>query len=108
MVTLVLRRELWAVNSLTVMIGSKQLRGLEPADVERAFRKADYSRESFIKLRSVLGKALDCGVRRKLIHTNVARHIELPADAPEPRTAEPSPSNRRSSCVARQAARTFA
>ena len=73
---------LWAVNALTEMIGSKRLRGLDPADVERAFRKADYSRESFIKIRSVLGKALDYGVRRKLITTNIARHVELPADAP--------------------------
>jgi integrase len=73
---------LWAVKALTDMIGSKRLRGLDPADVERVFRKATYSRESFIKIRSVLGKALDYGVRRKLITTNIARHVEIPANAP--------------------------
>lgn len=73
---------LWAVKALTDMIGSKRLRGLDPADVERAFRKANYSRESFIKIRSVLGKALDYGVRRKLVTTNIARHVEIPAEAP--------------------------
>ena len=72
---------LWAVNTLTDIIGTKRLRGLEPSDVEKAFKATEYSRESLIKLRSVLGKALDYGLRRKLVTTNIARYVELPADA---------------------------
>ena len=72
---------LWAVNTLTDMLGSKRLRNLEASDVERAFKATDYSRESLIKLRSVLGKALDYALRRKLVTTNIARHVELPTDA---------------------------
>ena len=71
----------WAVNTLTDLIGSKRLRGLQAADVEKAFKATNYSRESLIKLRSVLGKAFDYALRRKLVTTNIARHVELPADA---------------------------
>ncbi len=73
---------LWATTKLIEMIGSKRLRSLTAAEVEKAFRETDYARESYIKLRSTLGKALDYAMRRKLVTTNVARHVELPAEAP--------------------------
>jgi integrase len=72
----------WAVTKLIEMIGPKRLRSLTAADVEKAFREADFARESYIKIRSVLGKALDYAMRRKLVTTNIARHVELPAEAP--------------------------
>jgi len=72
---------LWAVNTLTDLIGSKRLRGLQAADVEKALNATNYSRQSLIKLRSGLGKASDYALRRKLVTTNIARHVELPADA---------------------------
>lgn len=73
---------LWATTKLIDMIGPKRLRSLTAADVEKAFRETEYARESYIKLRSILGKALDYAMRRKLVTTNIARHVELPAEAP--------------------------
>ena len=39
------------------------------------------SHSSFIKIRSVLGRALDYAQRRQLVTANVARIVELPAEA---------------------------
>ncbi len=72
----------WAVTKLIEMIGSKRLRSLSASEVEKALREAGYSRESYIKIRSILGKALDYAMRRKLVTSNIARHVELPAEAP--------------------------
>ncbi len=72
---------LWAANAITNLIGTRRLRTLEPADVEREFKQTKFSSESLIKMRSVLAKALDYGMRRKLVSSNIARHVELPVDA---------------------------
>ena len=56
----------WAVTKLIEMIGPKRLRSLTASDVEKAFRETDFARESYIKIRSVLGKALDHVLRRGL------------------------------------------
>ena len=42
------------------------------------------SRASLIKVRSVLGKALDHALRRGLVNSNVARIVDLPANARRP------------------------
>ncbi len=47
-----------------------------------ATRSVAPPRESYIELRSILGKALDYAMRRKLVTSNIARHVELPAEAP--------------------------
>ena len=86
----------WCIDVLTETIGSHRADRLTADHVEKAFKKlAEHgrkgsrrpmSRTSLIKLRSVLGKALDYGYRRKLVSHNVARFIELPVVArrPEP------------------------
>lgn len=81
----------WCVEVLTESIGSTRADRLTPDRVEKAFallaecgRKSQgrpVSRASLIKIRSVLGKALDYGERRQLVSRNVARVVELPATA---------------------------
>ncbi|MDP2292281.1 MAG: site-specific integrase, partial [Actinomycetota bacterium] len=74
----------WACNMLRADLGTKRLARLTPEDVEAAFdRRADagMSRASLVKVRSVLGKALDWAMRRRAIDGNVARIVELPASA---------------------------
>ena len=86
----------WCCDVLTETIGSLRADRLRPEDVEAAFaelaengRKGigkPVARSSLVKMRSVLGKALDHGVRRQIVSRNVARVVELPAGA---RRAEP-------------------
>lgn len=74
----------WATNVLIDDLGGTRLRRLTPDVVEAAFeaRAADgMSHSSFIKIRSVLGRALDYAQRRQLVTTNIARIVELPAEA---------------------------
>jgi integrase len=74
----------WATNVLIDDLGGTRLRRLTPDAVEAAFeaRAADgMSHSSFIKIRSVLGRALDYAQRRQLVTTNIARIVELPAEA---------------------------
>lgn len=74
----------WACRILREDIGSVRLKRLTAEHVERAFEKRaadDMSRASLIKIRSVLGKALDYALRRQLVNQNVARIVELPAVA---------------------------
>ena len=74
----------WATNVLIDDLGGTRLRRLTPDTVEAAFeaRAADgMSHSSFIKIRSVLGRALDYAQRRQLVTTNIARIVELPANA---------------------------
>lgn len=74
----------WACNMLRKDLGTKRLARLTPEDVETAFdKRADdgMSRASLVKVRSVLGKALDWAMRRRAIDGNVARIVELPAAA---------------------------
>jgi hypothetical protein len=42
------------------------------------------SHSSFIKVRSVLGRALDYAQRRQLVTSNIARIVEPPAEAERP------------------------
>ena len=86
----------WCCDVLAETLGSLRADRLTPEDVEAAFaelatngRKGTgkpVSRSSLVKMRSVLGKALDHGVRRQIVSRNVARVVELPAGA---RRAEP-------------------
>lgn len=85
----------WCVDVLVDTIGSHRADRLTPEIVEAAFTNlAEHghntgrpiSRTSLIKIRSVLGKALDYGFRRQLVTRNIARIVELPTQArrPEP------------------------
>lgn len=74
----------WACRILREDIGRVRLKRLTAEHVEKAFEKRatdDMSRASLIKIRSVLGKALDYALRRQLVNQNVARIVELPAAA---------------------------
>lgn len=74
----------WACNILRADIGTKRLAKLRAEDVEAAFEAradAGMSRASLVKVRSVLGKALDWAMRRRAVDSNVARVVELPAQA---------------------------
>ncbi len=76
---------------LTESIGQRRADRLTPEHVEKAFaplavngRASEgrpVSRASRIKIRGVLGKALEYGVRRQLVTRNVARVVELPSTA---------------------------
>jgi integrase len=91
----------WATRVLDNELGTRRLRALAPEDVERVLtqlategtlRAPEYrtrtgeplGRSSLIKIRSVLGKALDFAERRGVVNRNVARVVELPADARRP------------------------
>ena len=81
----------WCIEVLTEVIGSHRADRLTAEDVERKFRqlaesgreenRRPISRASLVKIRSVLGKALDYGIRRQLVARNVARVVELPVAA---------------------------
>lgn len=81
----------WAIGVIVESLGQLRANRLEPDDIERAFAKLardgragdrrPMSRESLIKVRSVLSKILDWGTRRRYVPRNVARIAELPADA---------------------------
>lgn len=74
----------WACSILRADVGTVRLRQLTPERVEDAFEAraaAGMSRASLVKIRSVLGKALDYAQRRGAIARNVARVVELPAEA---------------------------
>jgi integrase len=75
---------LWACGVLTEDLGTTRLRRLTADQIERCFeRRADagLSRGSLVKIRSVLGKALEYAQRRGLVTSNAARIVELPAQA---------------------------
>lgn len=77
----------WACTILIDDLGKIRLRNLTADDIEHAFhQRAEHgmSRASLIKVRSVLGKALDHALRRGLVTTNVARFVDLPANARRP------------------------
>jgi len=77
----------WACTILIDDLGKFRLRNLTADDIEHAFhRRAEHgmSRASLIKVRSVLGKALDHALRRGLVNSNVARIVDLPANARRP------------------------
>jgi len=74
----------WACKILRDDLGRIRLKRLTAEQVETAFEKraADgMSRASLVKVRSVLGKALDHALRRQLVNQNVARIVEMPATA---------------------------
>ncbi len=74
----------WACTILREDVGSKRLAKLAPEHVEAAFEaraESGMSRASLVKVRSVLGKALDWALRRRAIGSNIARIVELPAQA---------------------------
>ena len=81
----------WCTDVLTESIGKHRADRLTPEQVEAAFTNLvehgrggngkPVSRASLIKIRSVLGKALDWGVRRGHVARNVARAVELPVAA---------------------------
>lgn len=74
----------WACSILSADVGRARLRKLTPEAVEDAFqRRAEngMSRASLVKVRSVLGKALDYAQRRGAVTRNIARIVELPAQA---------------------------
>lgn len=74
----------WACSILRADLGTIRLRRLTPELVEDAFEAravAGMSRASLVKVRSVLGKALEYAQRRGMVSQNVARIVELPAQA---------------------------
>jgi integrase len=80
----------WCASVISDELGSKRLRTLTVEDIERAFdRLADpgrrdgrpFGRAALVKLRSVLGQALDTAQRRGMVNRNVARIAELTPDA---------------------------
>ena len=75
---------LWSLKVLRDDLGARRVRKLTADTVEHAFeaRAAEgMSRASLVKIRSVLGQVLDWAVRRGLVASNVARVVEMPADA---------------------------
>lgn len=101
----------WCIEVLTETIGTRRVDRLAPEHVEEAFAGlAEHGREregrplsraSLIKIRSVLGKALEYGQRRQLVSRNVARVVELPPQPGEARRADPSLSSRRTGSSSR-------
>jgi integrase len=79
----------WAVERhLIPALGRRKLTNLSTEDVEvtLAERSATLSRNSLIRLRMVLAKAIDEAIRRNRInHTNIARYAVLPLDARPPK-----------------------
>ena len=74
----------WALKVLRADLGARRLRKLTADLVEHTFgarASEGMSRASLVKIRSVLGQALDWGVRRGMVATNVARIVELPSEA---------------------------
>jgi len=81
----------WCCEVLSDAIGTRRLRSLRPEHVEDAFAHLasnprpdsgrPIGRASLVKIRSVLAQAIDFGIRRDLVTRNVARLVELPAQA---------------------------
>jgi integrase len=74
----------WALGTLRADLGTRRVRKLTADAIEAAFhaRAAEgMSRASLVKVRSVLGQALDWSMRRGLVMSNAARIVELPAEA---------------------------
>ena len=74
----------WACKILRDDLGRIRLKRLTAEQVESAFEQRaanGMSRASLVKVRSVLGKALDYALRRQLVNQNVARIVEIPAEA---------------------------
>lgn len=74
----------WALGILREDLGTRRVRKLTADAIEAEFdRRASggMSRASLVKVRSVLGQALDWSMRRGLVGSNVARVVELPAVA---------------------------
>lgn len=74
----------WALGILRSDLGTRRARKLTADAIETAFdarASNGMSRASLVKIRSVLGQALDWSMRRGLVGSNVARIVELPADA---------------------------
>ena len=74
----------WALGVLRADLGARRVRKLSADTIEAAFdvrASAGMSRASLVKIRSVLGQALDWSMRRGLVGSNVARVVELPAEA---------------------------
>jgi integrase len=74
----------WALGVLRADLGARRVRKLSADTIEAAFdvrASAGMSRASLVKIRSVLGQALDWSMRRGLVGSNVARIVELPAEA---------------------------
>jgi integrase len=79
----------WAIGVIVESLGRFRVDRLTPDDIEAAFttlategRKGSaISRASLVKVRSVLSKVLDWGMRRNYVTRNVARVAELPAAA---------------------------
>lgn len=84
----------WACDLLTAELGTRPLKTLTPDAIEAALdtlarkgrlvdgrRARPLSRETLIKVRSVLAKALSYAERRGIVGRNVARVVELPAAA---------------------------
>ena len=74
----------WALGVLRADLGARRLRKLTADTIEATFEaraREGMSRASLVKIRSVLGQALDWGMRRGMVPTNAARIVELPAEA---------------------------
>lgn len=73
----------WAMEKwILPALGSRRLVDLDPENVEGLLARmatADMSRSSLIRVRSVLGQALDTAQRRGKVARNVARLAEMPA-----------------------------
>lgn len=75
----------WALERLADELGSKRLAKLTVDDIEKAFDRmvagdkdhGAMGRSSLIKVRSVLGQALDFAVKRKMIASNPCRLADL-------------------------------
>lgn len=75
----------WALDAAVEHLGDKQLRSLTAQDVRSALRQMAHdgaSKASVVRVRSVLGQALDFAMANDLVGRNVARLAELPATPP--------------------------
>ena len=74
----------WCRKVLIAELGTKKVRTLTPEQIEAALERrcaAGTSKASLAKLRTTLGMALAWAERRGQVARNVARVVELPADA---------------------------
>ena len=78
----------WALRPVIEQLGGKRLRELEPEHVDLLLARlaaAGMARRSVLRVRAVLGQALDFALKRRKVSWNVARLAEMPATAPPPR-----------------------
>ncbi len=73
----------WAIERLSAEIGSRRARALTVEQLEQTWDTLanELGRSSLIKLRSVLGQALDFAMRRGTVTRNVAKIAELSPEA---------------------------